>query len=124
MTDTTALTVDRWGDAETLAAIVSDHAAIIRDVYEWHDYADDAFKVSQQALNAIRDQPRDEAEFELVYDQPGDLAIIYEACEYAIENTSNGAFPPADRAVARRLYLALGGEIEPDTMGQNAAGSA
>lgn len=105
------LVVQRWADAEALAAIVSDHAAVIRDVYEWHDYASDAFGVSHRALEAIRDQPRDEDAFELVYGDQGDLAIIYEACEYVVEGDSD-ARKPGDWAVARRLYRRLGGETD------------
>lgn len=114
------LVVERWTDAEALAAIVSDHAAVIRDVYEWHDYASDAFGVSHRALEAIRDQPRDEDAFELAYDDQGDLAIIYEACEYAVESKQS-ALKPGDREVARRLYQRLGGKI--DAAGRGAAGA-
>lgn len=114
MRDGPELTVGRWADAEALAAIVVDHAGTIRDVYEWHDYAADAFGIANRALEAIRDQPRDEAGFEFRIDDPGDLAIVYDACEYAVEDVENAAITASDRAVARRLYRRLGGTASPE----------
>lgn len=115
MRDDPELTVERWTDAEALAAIVADHAATIRDVYEWHDYAADAFGIANRALEAIRDQPRDEAGFEFPIEDAGDLAIVYDACEYAAEDVENGTITASDRAVERQLYRRLGGTAVPET---------
>lgn len=110
------VTFDGYAEIDAAYYLITQHARKCRTT-GFEDHADELFELSRFLLDAItfgeRSPALDRDDYSVTIDGDDELDLLYETVECAVEQEEPEApVTDDDLLLARRVYVALGGEVE------------